>query len=76
MKEKIAADIAVIVPAVSITWFDMFDGGLKLAVGIITLAAVLKGNLGDNWAWAKQLAAMKNLSVCLYSLVQHRPQKH
>ena len=41
MKEKIAADIAVIVPAVSITWFDIFDGGLKLAVGIVTLAAVL-----------------------------------
>jgi hypothetical protein len=41
MKEKIAADIAVIVPAVGITWFDMFDGGLKLAVGIVTLAAVI-----------------------------------
>ena len=41
MKEKIAADIAVIVPAVSVTWFNMFDGVLKLAVGIITLAAVL-----------------------------------
>jgi len=40
MKEKIATDIAVIVPAVSVTWFDMFDGGLKLAVGVLTLMAV------------------------------------
>jgi hypothetical protein len=33
MKEKLAADIAVIVPAVSVTWLDMFDGGLKAGCG-------------------------------------------
>jgi len=40
MKEKLAADMAVLVPAVSVTWLDMFDGGLKLAVGVLTLIAV------------------------------------
>jgi hypothetical protein len=40
MKEKFAADMAVLVPAVSVTWLDMFDGGLKLVVGVLTLVVV------------------------------------
>jgi hypothetical protein len=41
MKDKIAADIAVIVPAVSLTWMDFFDGGISIAVGLVTLVAVI-----------------------------------
>jgi len=49
MKEKLAADIAVIVPAVSLTWLDIFDGGIKLAVGVLTLMAVAI-RLGIVWS--------------------------
>ena len=41
MNDKIAADLVVLIPAVSLTWLDMFDGGLKVVVGIVTLIAVL-----------------------------------
>jgi hypothetical protein len=41
MNHKIITDAAILVPAVSVTWLDMFDGSLKIAVGIVTLIAVV-----------------------------------
>ena len=41
MNDRIIADAAVLIPAVSVTWLDMFDGTLSIAVGIVTLIAVL-----------------------------------
>tara|TARA_R110000787_G_scaffold82634_1_gene178477 strand:- start:587 stop:757 length:171 start_codon:yes stop_codon:yes gene_type:complete len=41
MNDKVIADAAVLIPAVSVTWLDLFDGTLSIAVGIVTLIAVL-----------------------------------
>jgi hypothetical protein len=41
MSPKVITDAAILVPAVSVTWLDMFDGSLKIAVGVVTLMAVI-----------------------------------
>jgi hypothetical protein len=41
MNDKIVADAAVLIPAIAVTWLDLFDGGISVIVGLVTLVAVI-----------------------------------